>query len=416
MKNDNSFKNLLVLKMKKHNRIIYLAALITLGFMIYGCNQESAPSLYQEKDAGATPVISSVLPANEALAGVTDITINGANFSTVKEDNLVYFGTAKATVLEASATRLLVKAPNLIKNDLDLKISVKGAEKFSTAVKYNLLEAVGVYYAFAKGVDNPMAVAVDKDENVFVSLTDKGIKKISPSGVLSDFAPKGGESFFFDLKMGPNNILYGTRNLRAIFQIEAGKPSATFQTVPTGISLIALDFDADKNIWSGGSGGKFYSITTSKIVTEFPMDYTISALRVYNGYLYVAGKSATEEAIYRYKINSNTSLGDREKYFDIGAAYGLQKVKVGGLAFSSDGDLIIGTDQSDAFILYRSGTASSLYPGVISPYARSISWGTSKNMYYVREVTEIGATGTATISYSLIRVDMQKLSAPYYGR
>lgn len=408
MKNDYSFKNLLVLKMKKHNRIIYLAALITLGFIIYGCNQESAPSLFLEKDAGATPAVSSVLPANEALAGVTDITINGSNFSTVKEDNLVYFGTAKATVLQATTTQLIVKAPNLIKNDLDLKISVKGAEKFSTPVKYNLLEAVGVYYAFTKGVDDPMTVTVDKNENVLVYIKDQGVRKIGTDGKLSVWAPRGAESFFFDMKIGPNNILYGTRNLRAIFKVEEGKPPATHAVISrTTVALIAIDFDENKNLWTGGSGGYLYSITPALVIKEFPIDYTISAMRVYNGYLYVAGKKDSEEAVYRYKINSNESLGDKEKYFDIGAAYGLQKVKVGGLAFSSDGDLIIGTDQADAFILFRNGSASSLYPGLIGPYARSMGWGINKNLFYVRESPE---------AFTLVRVDMQKLSAPYYGR
>lgn len=394
--------------MKKHNRIIYMAALITLGFIVYGCNQESAPSLFQEKDPGATPVVSSILPANEALAGVTDITINGSNFSTVKEDNLVYFGTSKATVLEASATRLLVKAPNLVKNDLDLKISVKGAEKFSTPVKYNLLEAVGIYYAFTKGVDDPMTVTVDKNENVLVYIKDQGVRKIDTSGKLSVWAPRGAESFFFDMKIGPNNILYGTRNLRAIFKVEEGKTPATHAVIPrTTVALIAIDFDENKNIWAGGSGGYLYSITPALVIKEFAIDYTISAMRVYNGYLYVAGKKDSEEAVYRYKINSNESLGDKEKYFDIGAAYGLQKVKVGGLAFSSDGDLIVGTDLTDAFILFRNGSASSLYPGLIRSFARSMGWGINKNLFYVRESTE---------GFTLVRVDMQKLSAPYYGR
>lgn len=401
--------------MKKQKQIFSLAIIITLTVIIYSCNQDAAPSLYVVEPKGSTPVISSVIPANEALAGVTEITINGSNFSSVKEENLVFFGTAQAAVLQASATNLVVKAPMLIKNDLDLKIAVKGVEDFSNIVKYNLLEAVGVYYPFAKGVDDPMTVAVDKNENVFVYVKDKGIKKISPDGKLTDWAPKGGESFFFDMKMGPNNILYGTRNLRAIFQVEEGKPSTTYTTFPTGISIVAIDFDENKNIWAAGSGGNLYSVTSGnliKVSTAFPIDYTVSSLRVYNGYLYVAGKKDGEEAIYRYKINSNSSLGNKEKYFDIGAKYGLNKVLVGAITFAEDGDLIIGTDQNDSFIVVNSsGTSSSLYPGLISPFARSLAWGTKKNLFYIREYIDAG-----TILHSLVRVDMQKLSAPYYGR
>ncbi len=398
--------------MKKQKQIFSLAIIITLSVIIYSCNQDAAPSLYVVEPKGSTPVISGVIPANEALAGVTEVTINGSNFSSVKEENFVFFGTVQAAVLQASSTQLVVKAPALIKNSLDLKISVQGVENFSNIVKYNLLEAVGVYYAFSKGVDDPMTVAVDKNENVFVYVKDKGVKKISTDGKLTDFAPRGAESFFFDMKVGPNNIIYGTRNLRAIFQVSEGVASSTYVVFPTGISIITLDFDINKNIWAAGGGGNLYSVTPTKDITAIAIDYTVSALRVYNGYLYVAGKKDSEEAIYRYKINSNTSLGNKEKYFDIGAKYGLNKVQVGAITFAEDGDLIIGTDQTDSFIVVNSGgTASSLYPGLINPIVKSLTWGTKKNLFYIREYTDAG-----TILHSLVRVDMQKLSAPYYGR
>ncbi len=398
--------------MKKQKQIFSLAMLVLLTAFICSCNQEADPSLYQVEDKGATPVITSIVPDQEALAGVTDVTINGSNFSSVKENNFVYFGTSKATVLQASSTQLVVKAPATVANELNTKVAVQGVENFSNIVKYNLLEAVGVYYAFSKGVDDPMTVTSDKDENVYVYLNNKGIKKITTDGKISDFAPKGAESFFFDMKFGPNNILYGTRNLRAVFQVEPGKASATYVTFPTGIGIVTLDFDANKNLWAAGSGGSMFSVTPAKVSTAFAIDYIASSIRVYNGYLYVAGKKADEEAIYRYKINSETSLGNKEKYFDIGAAYGLGKVNVGAITFSIDGELIIGTDKTDSFIsVNNAGAASTFYPGVISPAARSLVWGTKKNLFYIREYTDAGA-----MLHTLVRVDMQKLGAPYYGR
>lgn len=398
--------------MKKQKHFLSLLAIIVLTVILCSCNQDAAPSLYEAQPKGSTPVIASLLPADVALAGVAEVTINGSNFSTVKEENFVYFGTAQATVLQASATSLVVRAPAVVQNNLNLKVGVAGVENFSNVVKYNLVEAVGIYYAFVKGIEDPMTVEVDKNENVFVYLKDKGVKKISPTGTLTDFAPKGGESFFFDMKMGPNNILYGTRNLRLISQVEEGKASATFVTFPTGTSIIALDFDANKNIWASGSGGNLFSVTPGKVITTFPIDYTASAIRVYNGYLYIAGKKDSEEAIYRYKINSNLSLGAKEVYFNIGTTYGLNKVLVMSLAITEDGDLIVGTDQTNSFILVNSsGAASSFYPGLLSPSARSMAWGTKKNLFYVREFIEAGAS-----LHTLIRVDMQKASAPYYGR
>lgn len=399
--------------MKKIIKYFPLVIIVAFTAIIGGCNQEADPSLYQVEDKGATPSITSLLPDKEALAGVTEVTINGSNFSSVADDNYVYFGTAKATVLQASPTKLVVKAPAKIANDLDTKIAVKGVENFSNIVKYNLLEAVGVYYAFSKGVDDPMTVATDKDDNVYVYLNNKGIKKITSDGKISDFAPKGAESFFFDMKFGPNNILYGTRNLRAVFQVEAGKASATYTVLKTGVAIVTLDFDKDNNMWAAGTGGLIYRIkNTTKDTLSKPIDYNVSSIRVYDGYLYAAGKKATEEAIYRYKINADASLGSQEKYFDIGAAYGLGKINVGGITFSADGELIIGTDQTDAFISVNSAkTASIFYPGVISPAVKSMMWGTKKNLFYIREYTDAG-----TPVHTLVRVDMQKLGAPYYSR
>ena len=398
--------------MKKLKQIFSLTLIFTLVVIIYGCNQSAEPSLYELKPKGATPVITSLSPASEGLAGVTDITINGSNFSNVKEDNLVFFGSIRATVIDAQATKLIVKAPALIKNDLDVKIAVNGVENFSNVVKYNLLEAVGVYYAFAKGVDEPMSVTVDKNENLFISLLDKGIKKISSTGTLTDYAPKGGESFWTDLKMGPNNILYGARNVRALFTVSEGALSSTFIVLPTGLVLTTLDFDANGNIWTSGSGGSIYSVVvSSKVATAFAIDYTATSVRVYNGYLYVAGTKDTEEAIYRYKINSNTSLGAQEKVFDISAAYGLKKVTVGSITFAEDGDLIVGTNRADAFLLIKNGNATTMYAGLCGPSVKAMGFGTKKNLFYVREITE----GTS-LYRTLMRVDMQKLSAPYYGR
>ncbi|MDP3443989.1 MAG: hypothetical protein Q8T08_14125, partial [Ignavibacteria bacterium] len=106
----------------------------------------------------------------------------------------------------------------------------------------------------------------------------------------------------------------------------------------------------------------------------------------------------------------------KEKYFDIGTNYGIGKVTVGAIAFSADGDLVIGSNQNNAIIVVKNGgAASSLYPGLIAPAARSLVWGTKKNLFYVREYSEVGTGGTIAILHTLVRVDMQKLSAPYYG-
>lgn len=398
--------------MKKFKTIIILS-LISMSLYFYGCNQEGSPSIYEEEPAGETPVISSVAPSDAALAGVSEVTINGSNFSTVPENNLVFFGTAKATVLSASATQLIVKAPVLIKNNIEIKIAVQDAENFSNKVVYNLLEAAGEYYAF-KDFETPYALTIDNDNNIYFSLVSsnvgQGVMKLTPGGVLTNFAPKGGETFYNNLKMGKNNTLYGARNARAIFAIAEGVSPAVFVTFPTGTVITELDFDTNDNIWAGGKGDNIYSVDINKNTNAFPINYTVNAIRVFDNYLYAAGASDTEEAVWRYNIVSPTELGAAEKYFDVSGIFGLGNISVNAITFSSDGDLYLGTDQDDPIIVvHPDKTYENLYPGLTHPSVYAFTWANNNNLFYTREAN-------GNFSQTIIRVDMQKPGAPYYGK
>ena len=73
-----------------------------------------------------TPVINSMDPANAALAGVTHITINGNNFSTVPAENIVTFNGVKAQVLSATKTQIVVMAASVsaFTDSVKVKIAV----------------------------------------------------------------------------------------------------------------------------------------------------------------------------------------------------------------------------------------------------------------------------------------------------
>lgn len=58
----------------------------------------------------AQPTISSFSPASGTIG--TNVVINGANFSAVVDDNIVYFGPVRATVSSATANTLTVTVPN----------------------------------------------------------------------------------------------------------------------------------------------------------------------------------------------------------------------------------------------------------------------------------------------------------------
>jgi len=106
---------------------------VILGSIIFlvNCSEDVTPSLYDQVGASPPPpVISDMVPA-QGLAGVTIVTITGSNFSSVLENNFVYFKDIPAKILEASETQLIIIAPDLVQDSIQVKIAVHKVEEFS---------------------------------------------------------------------------------------------------------------------------------------------------------------------------------------------------------------------------------------------------------------------------------------------
>lgn len=395
---------------------------LTILFVFASCNEELTPSLWEDQPEGATPVITEVSPANKALAGVTIVTIKGSNFLADASKDFVYFGGKKASILSASPTELVVKAPD-ITGDLKIKVAVFGAELFSNEIPYKLLAAVENVYPF-KEFELPYAIAIDASNNIFFSLVSdnqgKGIMKLAPDGTLTNFAPKGGETFYNSIKVGPGGKIYGVRNVRAVFEISEGTAPVAWSATETSLKFVDLDFDAAKNIWTGGAGGKIYRFTSATDKKGFDFDKEITALRVFNDgvkeYLFVATTSSTEKAVYRMEIVSKDELGTPEKYFDFSANFDILTKSITAITFSQDGDLFLGLNTSETIVVvHPDRTFSSWYPGLIKEPVINFTWDNGNNLYYSRgKIAD--ASGKIISQQSIIRVDMEKPGAPYYGR
>ena len=408
---------------KIKTQLASLLFMLSLLITFTACNEDVTPSLWEEKPKGDTPVISEVIPANKALAGVTTITIKGRNFLTDASKNYVYFGGSQAKILSASPTELVVKAPDVI-GDLKIKIAVFGAELFSNEISYTLEAAVESVYPF-KDFELPYAIALDANNNIYFSLVSdnvgKGIMKLTPDGTLTNFAPKGGETFYNAIKVGPDNKIYGVRNARAVFEIAENTAPVAWPATETTLKFVDLDFDSQKNIWTGGTGGKIYRFTSATDKKGFDFAKDITALRVFNDgvddYLYVATTSATEKAIYRMKIISKDELDSPELYFDFSANFDILTKNITALTFAQDGDMYLGLNTSETIVVvhHPDKSFSNLYTGLIKHPVLSFSWGNDNNLYYSRgKVTNV--EGTILSQQLIIRVNVEKAGAPYYGR
>jgi hypothetical protein len=390
--------------------VALLAALFHLS-----CEDEPTPSLFDPNaPQRPAPIISAIEPADSALAGVGELIIKGQNFSTKPEENLVYFNTDPAVVLAASSTELKIRTPNVVADSISIKIAVVGADLFSPIVWYKLKPAAVVFgnlKDLGKDVVKAFGIDVDLDGNVYVSTESNTIKKVAPDGKVTVVTSKTSFIRANALKVGPGNVLYATNvvaRLRRISTITPDGTESVFVSFPSNPQ--DLDFDANGNIWVTVDTDVYLvkpDKSTAKVDT-YPV--TLAALRVYGGYVYVAGKNTTtgEQKIWRSQIQGET-LGTKEVVLDVAAATWLEGARINAITFSQDGDMYLATDHAgdSMFVLRPDGSHEVLYPGLLAPSIYAISWGEGNLLFAVQQLSTTS---------NLIKIDVGKKGAPYYGR
>lgn len=406
--------------MKKYfynKKIKYILSIFLIVLLITGCEEDYSPSLFEQiPPPTELPVINSVEPAQEALAGVTKITITGNNFSNVPEYNMVFFNGAPSEILEASPNKLVVQAPNLVSDSVVIKVSVVGSDLFSNFYPYKLKPTIKEFYTKFQDFEIPHAITVDNNSNVYVSLEGRGIKKINANEEMTDYAPKGAETFWNSLKFGTGLQIYAAKNLRGVWKVTEGQtpPNSPWIATPTGSKIIDMDFDQNMNCWAVGNNNAIYKIPPGAVNTNDVVSFTflanIRSVRVFQNYLYVAGMKDSIEGVWRFPIE-NGNLGNSELYFNY--SDNIDKLtQINAITFAADGDLIVGTNKKvdPILVIHPDGSNEILYPGVIIPSVDVFYWGTDKFLYYTQidQTTNKGKT--------IYRIDMQKQGAPYYGR
>jgi hypothetical protein len=387
-------------------KILTVISLLSLLFIL-SCDEDTTPSLYETApESLPTPVISSIDPPDEALAGVTKLTITGLNFSATAKNNFVYFDGMPGTVQSSTTTHLEVISAIVISDSVLIKIAVAGADQFSNNFQYKLKPAVSEFYPFnATLKEFPYAVTVDNAEKVYVSLRDLGIKKIDNQGLLTSFAPKGPETFFRSITFASDNAIYAVRGgVKGIYKVVENTAPVAFVSSSQGITdnVNSIDFDQSRNVlWAGGNTGIIYRIRLDKNVKKFNINGTINAIRVAGNSLYVAS-TTDKELIWKMNIISTDSLGAPELYFDFSTQVGNLE-KLIDIVVAQDGDLYLGTDRTPdpIYIIHPDKSFEELYPGVINSAVYSLVWGNGNFLYMTNVINDINTT--------ILKINMQKL-------
>lgn len=375
---------------------------------IWDPNSESEP----------TPTISRVSPADSAYSGVGEITIYGTNFSADSTKNHVFFNSSKADIISASDTAITVNPPALLADSIVIKVSVQGAYLFAEFTPYKLYSAIMNYGNYDPIDDKMWGITIDSDENVYVG------KESFPEGKIDKLTPPNGDvtSNVLTLALSkPVSIRKGTDGY--IYYLDGITPYIVRNNISSGgvsyASLpgaaIDLDFDENGNLYCGGNGKEIYRVSSSFAVSTVAAydDINIKALRVYNGFLYVAGTYTGQDTtiaivgVWKNEIlSSSGTLGEKELVLDWASTVG-SSTNILAITFDEDGIMYIAPDFGDAVTMIKTdGSIEALYPKILSSPIHKLCWGTGEYLYFNYQGDDKG----------IYRLSMGKNGAPRYGR
>src|SRR5574341_780489 len=381
------------IKMKRHIGLL-------LGLLLAACESYKDTPLVYDPNApsGATPVIRSLEPQGAAFAGYTEVRLIGENFSPRMEDNVVYFGAEKAELKSASATELRVIPPNLVAENLTVKVVVANALAIAQFSPYNLKSVSSEYGGFTD-LDLVYSLALDANENLYADLRGQGaasvVYKITPQGEKTEF----GRTDFpqaIEMHIGPGVELYLHRSLGNLFKIGAGGGgSQPFATLPSRTA--SFDFDANGNIFAAGNRSGMFVVNSggAPAATGKFLAFDVRSVRIFNDFVYAAALYAgtdptiPKSGIWRSQILSATgNLGNEELVFNWLNSGEFATKRFFAITFSQDGEIYVGTNHTDPLLrILPNGSAETVYKGLLKPDATHIVWGNGDFLYMNRGST-----------------------------
>jgi hypothetical protein len=383
--------------------IVALVAIMVTG----GCDlaPDNGGSLFDpNREFTADPQVTAIEPAGGWLAGVGTLTITGQNFSTQPSENLVFFNGTRAIVEEATATQLRVRTPNVVAENIAVRIGKMNSERF-VETTYRLQAAVQPWGALGQ-MDEPYGMAAAPDGSLYVFLFSEGqnagIHRIAPDNTRSFFAASPGFTVT-SLAVAPDGMVYGVTNQRAIFRWPAGGGARqTFtafpeQPLPARSTIISIDIAPDGTVWGGGD--RIYQVSPAGVQMVFPFEGNVRTIKVMGSTLYVLGIRNENRRVWTYPINADGTLGEERLLLALDQHPQLANALVAGLAVSNDGDVFFGTNLANPLVrVTPAGQWEFFFPGILRPSAYELVWGDGPNLYLGRTVSGPNRAGITRIN------------------
>jgi hypothetical protein len=402
----------------KLNIIIKVGILISCFVLLVmmGCSYDAPDSPWEvaTKKVVVQPVITSIDPSDAGSA--SQITIKGENFSTDISKNTVYFDNVVARIISCSSTQIVVYRPNIVGESLTVKVLVSGATEVAKFPGYKLVSVVDKFGVFIDS-DAQVVFATDANEYNYIILADAAqtVIKLDPQGKRVESFQATGSKFATDMKMGANGYLYYVRKQEQVYRIApTGGEAEKWVKFASGGKAKCLDFDENGNMYAGGE-------KTGLLVARPDMSFAnlgfykasdIQAVRVYNGYVYVA----LTTGIWKNQILSNTgTLKEGELLLDWATTGDYASSLISSMAISESGTIVIATNDTlvnaPIMTFKEGGSPTPLFLGLIISPVDQIIWGSGNYLYAL-----INRRVRKDEGGDFVRITMDEKSAPYYGR
>ncbi len=433
------------------NRIKSISLLILVG-CFFSCEEPTYPDNIYDKNPEVlpNPTITSVSPSDSAFSGIGIITITGTNFSETIDKNLVYFNGYAGTVQSASSTELIVKTAKIVADSIKIQVAVIGAYEFAEWDNYGLYSSVVPWGGFDPLGTSLWAIAVDPNENLYVSeSSNREILRVYASGTADSivFAEHSKKIKAIGMRFSTTDSIVMAMVDKKIYSTGIHDDAAELVRLPSNTRAYSLDYDSNGNMYAGGRSNILYRINLGAGETDFseeailPEDVHMNTIRVFENDVYILGEyigsDTTVDAvngIYRAAIVSADSLGPAELLLDWDDALGENATKPLDFTFAADGAMIVGVDYNDPSSYetlgaglyevsspYTGVTPVPVYEDVFKAPGTKLTWGNDKYLYVNNRNTASPPEGTSwnykpADELGLYRIDMARLGAPYYGR
>lgn len=387
----------------------------------------------QDKTDGADTVkITDIQPQGAAAETASVLTIYGENFQPGVENVRVFFNSTEVTVISAGETEIEVYRPKISGDSVIAKVACHDRINVAHSEPIAIAQVVSSFGNFVSA-EQIKDFTIDANSNIYAFLAgdvNSLIKFEYPSqsrsiwiGELDAGQPPYGFYTPIELKVDVAGDIAYTANIEVLLRCGAdGSHYLNNRVDMLGANtIVAREFDYAFNddIYVGGINSGIIRVPQSGGVKKFDLypGFTIKALRVYDGFVYViakpqAGTTGTY-GVYKNEINpTDGSLGASTMVFDWKSIRNASTYELNDLTFSASGVMFVASgDAHSPLMKYENDALVPVYFDIIPSPINEMEWGTGNYLYVLTKTSASFGSGN-----KIYKVNLGEPGAPYFGR